>query len=485
METIELLERQELTQLEEEKEEVTAKEAANETKASKRNKAYDLGDVRVFTERNAEVDYKILLALYEHRALTSTQIRKVWFPQAHENSIRNRMKALTERRILTVNIREGTKSRPIKFYSLSAFGLRIVTENILQVMEYESKFDERKEHYTLHNLKVRGQHNHHYELQEWVTDVLSKIPGLFHCEWRRFPFVEDWDSPIHVKPDWVFLEADEETVQMTKEDAANNPLLYPYLYRKEFFKDIAFTPILCAECDRGTMTRVDLVEKWERYRTLPDQYKPQAISMFYTPKKHGDMRHRLIRDTMSYVFELEVARDEVQLFEGDPILIQEVVSLYLERGKNLLFGEEMTNERELIDLVEAYNRTLETGEISVIDVEKTVQHLKLPIKPNAMIAKEQNGTSLQLVFYALPCWVNPLVKIQSFKRWLKEGHLAQFSDIQYILMYPDNSFLHDVRPMDDDIRFVSFKEIKGNGMWGNAHYELRKYRQVNWREVTL
>ena len=135
METIQQVEQQDSMQHEEEQHDTTAQtenEETNEGKASKRNKSYELAEARIYTERNAEVDYKILLALYEHRALTPTQIKKVWFPDAHENSIRNRMKALAERKILTVNLRAGIKSRPIHIYSLSSFGLRILTENVLE-----------------------------------------------------------------------------------------------------------------------------------------------------------------------------------------------------------------------------------------------------------------------------------------------------------------------------------------------------------------
>lgn len=458
----------------------------SETKASKRNKGYDLADVRQFTEKNAEVDYKILLALYEHRALTPSQLKKGWFPTLHENSVRNRTKTLAERRILTVNVKPGIKTRPVKMYSLSAFGLRIVTENILQVMDYAPQYDKQKEHYTIDDLKVRSQQKHHYELQEWVMDVVSKQPDLFHCEWRRFPFLEDEESVIRVKPDWLFLEADEETKRNTNEDAANNPLYYPFLYRKKMFSDVTLTPALCVECDRGTMSRTELVDKWEGYRTLPSKYQPKAISIFYSPKNNGDMRHRLIRDTMSHAFELEAISDEVQFFQGDHELTQEVVNLYFERNKDLLKDEEMTNEKDLMSMFERYSQAIDSGEASVLDVEKTVQHLKLPVKPNHIIVKQNGSASLQLVFFAMPGWVNPFIKIQSLKRWLTEGHLSQFAKVDYILLYPDKRFLRDVRPMGDDIFYVSYQELKEDrGIWGKAHYEERKHRKVKWREVIL
>lgn len=462
-------------------------QAAYETKASKRNKGYDLADVRLFTERNAEIDYKILLALYEHRALTPAQLKRGWFPDLHVNSIRNRTKTLAERRILTVNVKAGIKTRPVKMYSLSAFGLRIVVENILQVMEYVPQLDARKEHFTIDDLKVRSQHIHHYELQEWVMEILSKHQDLFHCEWRRFPFLEETqDSMIRVKPDWLFLETDDETVSKTKEDIANNPLLYPYLYRKSLFSDVNFSPLLCVECDRGTMSRTELVEKWEGYRSLPSEYKPQAISIFYSPKRTGDMRHRLIRDTLSHAFELDVCRNEIHLFQGDHKLSQEAVQLYIERDKDLLKGEEMTNEETLISYVEAYSKSLSSGNASVLDVNKSVQLLKLPVNPDAIIAKEESdGNSLQVVFYALPGWVNPIIKIQAIKRWMKDGHLSQFSNVHYVLLYPDKKFLNDIRTMDDDIYFVSYQELKESGTWGNAHHEKRRHRQVKWQEVTL
>lgn len=454
-----------------------------EAKLSKRNKGYDLADVRQFTERNAQVDYKILLALYEHRALTSTQLKKGWFPDLHENSIRNRTKTLAERRILTVNVKPGIKTRPIKLYSLSAFGLRIVTENILQVMEYVPQYDKHKEHYSIDDLKVRSQHLHHYELQEWVMSILEKGLDLFHCEWKRFPFLND--EKIKVKPDWLFLESDEGLISKIKDDVANNPLLYPYFHRKVIFKDVTFSPTLCVECDRGTMSRTELIEKWEGYRALPEQYKPQAICVFYTPKSTGDVRHRLIRDTLNYAFELEVIGNELQLFEGDHHLTQKVVTLFFERNKELLAGEDMTNENELIDLVAAYNRSYDLGDISVLDVTKTVQHLKLPLTPDVIIAKQGESTSIQFVFYAIAGWVNPFIKIQALKRWMAEGNLSQFTKIDYILLYPDNSFLQDIKPMDDDLYFVSYSEIKESEAWGRGHFVERKHRQVKWREVLL
>ncbi|QOK29995.1 replication-relaxation family protein (plasmid) [Cytobacillus oceanisediminis] len=460
-------------------------EGANETKASKRNKGYDLSDVRYFTERNADIDYKILLALYEHRALTAAQLKRGWFPTLHENSIRNRTKTLAERRILTVNVKAGIKTRPIKMYSLSAFGLRIVTENILQVMEYVPLLDEKKEHYTIDDLKVRSQHYHHFELQEWVIGIRAKWPEMFHCEWRRFPFLDELENAIRVKPDWLFLEGDEETLSLTRDHSTNNPLLYPFLYRKSMFKHSSFSPTLCLECDRGTMSRTELVEKWEGYRSLPNKYKAQAIAVFYNNKNNSDMRHRLIRDTLRHAFELDVIGNEVHLFQGDEHLTQRAASLYFERGKELLKDEEMTDEKELITLIEAYARSLERGDVFLLDVDKTVQHLHLPVSPDSIIAKQQESTSLHFVFFALAGWVNPLIKIQSIKRLLKEGHLSQFSDIKYILLYPDKSFLEDIRPMDEDVYYVSYQEVKENKAWGKAHQEQRRHRQVKWLEVLL
>jgi hypothetical protein len=480
METTEQLEKQEShTQLAE-------NEEANEGKASKRNKSYELAEARSYTERNADVDYKIMLALYEHRALTPTQVKKVWFPEAHENSIRNRMKALAERKILTVNLRAGIKSRPIHIYSLSTFGLRILTENVLEVMEYEPKLDERKQHYTVDDLKVRHQHNHHYELQEWVIDVLSKRSDLLHCEWRRFPFIEEKEEPVQVRPDWLFVEVDKETMSVIEETPANNPLLYPYHYRKEEFGGLNYKPLLCVECDRGTMNRSELVEKWESYRKLPQEYKPEAIAVFHNPSKNGETRHRSIRDTLSYSFELEVIQNEIQLFQGDHQLSQDSVSLYFERDRDLLKGKEMTNEKVLIKLVEPYSEELKEGEAAVLDIDKAIDRFKLPVRPDSMIIKQkEEGSTLQLVFYALPGWVNPIIKIQALKRWLKEGHLSQFSDIQYILLYPDEGYQNDVRHTDNDVFYVSFQEVKEHGKWGKAHIEERKHKKVQWREVSL
>jgi Replication-relaxation len=461
-------------------------EAANEGKATKRNKAFDLAEARMFTERNAQVDFKIMLALYEHRSLTPSQVKRVWFPKAHENSIRNRMKALADRKILTLNLKAGLKTRPIHLYSLSAFGLRIVTENILQVMEYVPQLDERKEHYTIDDLKVRHQHNHHYDLQEWVTNVLSKRAGLLHCEWKRFPFVEDKDEAIQVKPDWLIVEMDEATIESILEDQANNPLLYPYFYRKEVFTDTTYKPVVCVECDRGTMSKLELVEKWEGYRKLPTDYKPEAIVAFHKPESNGEIRHRSIRDTLSYSFELEVGRNEIQLFEGSHELTRDIVSLYLERDKNLLQGEEMTNVKELQSMIAEYGKTLETGEASLLDIEKTTQHFKLPITPDGILAKQVGEVAtLQFIFYCLPGWVNPFIKIQSIQKWIKEGHLSKFTDIRFILMYPDQSFLQDIRLIDKTIFYVSYQEIKENLSWGKAHQEVRKNRKVNWQQVTL
>lgn len=457
-----------------------------ETNTSKRNKGYDSADVRLMTERNATIDYKILLALYEHRALTALQLKIGWFPDLHENSIRNRVKTLAERRVLSVNLKHGIRARPIKLYSLTTLGLRIVVENILEVIEYIPQLDERKEHYTIDDLKVRGQHNHHHELQDWIMRILSHNPQLLHCEWRRFPFLEEESDTIRVKPDWLFVRTDQEIYDKIKEDVTYNPLLYPYLYRKSIFPDVRLQPFLCVECDRGTMNRHELIEKWESYKALPEQFMPGAIAAFYTAMKNGDMRHRLIRDTMFHAFELEVNNNEVQLFQGGPELTKEVTLLFYERDSNLLKGEEMTNESSLQYLTDEYMKVLEKGEISNLDINKTIERFKIPVKPDAIILKEcDNNRSLQLIFYAMPGWVNPIIKIKSIKRWLKEGHLSIFQNIQFVLLYPDEGYFNDIRTTDDDVYYVSFKRIKAEGKWGKAHYELRKHKQVKWIEVSL
>ncbi len=462
----------------------TLQETPTESKGTIRNKSYDLAEARLFTERNGDIDYKILLALYEHRALTPSQLQKGWFPHLHVNSVRNRTKALADRRILSVNEKNGICTRPVKFYSLSTFGLRIVTENILEVMEYTPQYDEKKEHYTIDDLKIRSQHYHHYELQEWVVDFLSKTADLFHCEWRRFPFVEEASESIRVKPDWLFFDADKETIQNRAQNSTVNPLLYPYLYRKEIFTNESLTPTLCVECDRGTMNRMELVEKWEGYRSLPKQYKPKAISIFYTAKHNGDIRHRLLRESMAYVFEPDVLNGDIQLFEGSPSQTIDISTKYFYREKKLLSGEDMVNEQTLYSLVESYNQSSKDFEVKLLDTERTVERLKLPVTPDAIITKQtQDQVAVQFVFYGLSGWVNPFVKINALKRWLKEGHLSLFSEIRFVLLYPDDSFLSDVRSTDRDIYYVPFNEVEATSSWGKVYYEERKYKMVKWQEV--
>jgi len=463
-------------------------EQQEELKGNRSNKTYELADVRTMTEQNADIDYKILLALYEHRALTPIQIKKLYFPEKHENSIRNRLRTLAKRKVLTVNVRFGAKTRPVHMYSLATFGLRIFVENVLQVREYVPQLDEVKEHYTIDDLKVRHQHQHHYELQEWLSEVLSKkYPELFHCEWRRLPFVED-DENVYVKPDWVFIDVEKEVVEERREDVANNPVLYPYFYRQELFPDFSFECILSVECDRGTMNRLELIEKWDRYRNLPEKYKPKAVVMFYYShaSNNSDMRHRLIRESMAQSFELEVVNNEVQLFEGDANLTQEIILTYFSRREKLIAEEPMTDEQELMRFVEKQNEIDERREISLLDVSKTVERFKLPVEPDAIILTSEDGkSSIQFVFYSLAGWVNPFIKVHVLRKWIDEGNLSIFDSINFVMLYPDHQFLKDIRPTNRDIYYVSYQEIQELGVWGKAHIEQRRSRKVKWMEVQL
>lgn len=456
------------------------------TRTTKKNRGYDLADVRFFTERNADTDYKILLALYQHRALSAQQIQSTWFPELHINSIRNRLRALSHRRILTVNMKTGIATRPVNIYSLATFGLRIVVENILQVMEYAPQYNEQKEHYTVDDLKIRSQHNHHHELQDWVLSIVSKVPDLLHCEWRRFPFLQEGEENIYVKPDWLFLEVDTETKRLIKSDDSNNPLLYPYLYRKRIFENVTLKPILCVECDRGTMSRSELVEKWDGYRSLTNAYMPHAITIFYKPPRGGDMRHRLIRETLFHSFQLEVIRNQIHLFQGEPNITQAAVSQFIERNMEILSGELMTNEAKIVGYLNRYNESQDNKNVSLLDAEKTVERFRMPVIPDGIITQEvSKENNIQFLFYAVPGWVNPHIKILAMKEWIKEGHLSMFSSVQFILMYPDDGFLTDVRLIEEDIYYMSFQEIDSKGVWGVAHYEYRKNRQVKWLEVEL
>jgi len=451
------------------------------------SKTYELADVRTMTENNAEIDYKILLALYEHRALTPIQIKKLFFPERHVNSIRNRLRTLAERKVLTVNIRYTATTRPVHMYSLATFGLRILVENVLQVREYVPQLDDNKEHFTIDDLKVRHQHQHHYELQDWLVDILCENQTLFHSEWRRLPFVED-DEHVYVKPDWVFIDVEKEVAEERLEDTANNPLLYPYSYRKVLFPDFTFSPVLSVECDRGTMNRMELIEKWERYRSLSEKHKPKAIVMFYSQKKSSSSvtRHRLIRESMIKAFSLDVVKGDIQLFEGGFELTQTIVNTYLSRRDKLISIEEMSNEEQLMKFVEKQNDIDELRDISLLDVPKTVDRLKLPLVPDAIILTNENGkSSVQFVFNALAGWVNPFVKVEVLKKWVDEGNLSIFDSIKFVLLYPDQQFLHDIRPISNDIFYVSYKEAKEFGAWGKAHIEERKHRKVQWTEVQL
>lgn len=144
----------------------------------------------------------------------------------------------------------------------------------------------------------------------------------------------------------------------------------------------------------------------------------------------------------------------------------------------------MVNEQTLYSLVESYNQSSKDFEVKLLDTERTVERLKLPVTPDAIITKQtQDQVAVQFVFYGLSGWVNPFVKINALKRWLKEGHLSLFSEIRFVLLYPDDSFLSDVRSTDRDIYYVPFNEVEATSSWGKVYYEERKYKMVKWQEV--
>ncbi|MFS1519632.1 replication-relaxation family protein [Bacillus sp. SCS-151] len=220
---------------------------------------------------NKETDHTILLLLYQHRALSVEQVYKLGFFNMLINSLRNRLRTLVERKVLNVNSRSSIKKVPIHMYSLSHFGLRIVVDDVLKVREYIPRIDEFKEHYTLNDLRVRGYHDHYLELQEWLCTFLTLQPDRLHCEWRRFPLFDDETIPY--LPDWLLFDRSEKLEAELKEDLSHNTLLYPYFFRKTCFDDESLAPLFSIECDRGTIGRAELVDKWELYRKAAGQYR--------------------------------------------------------------------------------------------------------------------------------------------------------------------------------------------------------------------
>jgi len=454
------------------------------SKSPSKNRSYDAERVRGMIHSNKEIDYVILLSLYQHRALTAEQLYRIGKFNLHINSLRNRLRTLADRKVLSVNSRAGIKSVPVLVYSLSLYGLRILIEDILKVKEYVPQLDDYKEHYTLDDLKVRGQHEHFYEVQDWLSLYLSRQPESFHCEWRRYPIFDD-DETISYRPDWMIFEKTEEWEEEKKVNPTSNPLLYPYFFRRTTFDDQFLKLMVSVECDRGTMSRTELVDKWEAYKKEGEEMTSKSLVMFYPKQVNGTTRHRNIRETMIYSFENELIDEKIHIFQGEKESTAQAVSLFVEREGNVLLNEPMTDRNSIRILVENY-RT-ENKKAAYLEVsDEVVEKLSLPLKPDHIVLIEGEEDEIQIIFNGMTNWVNPIGKVRTIEKWIKEGGLSIFQQIKLILLYPDNeSFKRDITFVSKYLHYASYSEVSELGYWGKVHREERKHNKVQWREVLL
>ncbi|MYL35488.1 hypothetical protein GLW08_20510 [Pontibacillus yanchengensis] len=454
---------------------------------AERNRSYHFPDTRLLVRKNHEVDYRILLALYHHRSLTVRQLYQIADCQVKENSVRNRLRTLAQRKLLSSNSRNGIARVPVTFYSLTNLGLRIVVEDILQVEEYVPDLDDFKYHYTLDDLRFRGNYSHHYALQEWLADVKGKLTQYYpHCEWRRYPLLEDEDN-VGYRPDWLFFQQNETINRLLEESPYDNPLYIPYLARKELYNQLELHPLMSVECDRGTMSRTELLDKWERlkgYDTLP----VSNMVVYYPNESNNTTRHINIRGTLFHSFEEELIQDKFTVFEGTPESTAKVVSAYLNRNLHLVAGEAYSDYNELLRLVRNANDHYAIGKIALASQEMSwKEELQLPVEVDRVILKETQSTSeIQFVYFCYESWVNPIAKARVLNKWLQEGNLTLFDKASVILMYPDHdSLARDVHLKDSELYYVAYDEITDEQKWGKAYQRNMKYRKVVWEECQL
>jgi hypothetical protein len=455
-------------------------------KPSTRTRSYDTESIRTMVHQNKAVDYVILLSLYQHRLLTSEQLYRIGHFQSHINSLRNRLRTLAERKVLNVQSRFGIRKQPIRTYSLASLGLRILIEDILQVKEYVSELDEYKEHYTLDDLRVRGQFDHFYEIQEWLSIFLLKEKSIFHCEWRRFPIFDEEEN-IPYRPDWVIFERNEKE-EVVSSQLSQNPLLYPYFYRNEIFDDLDLTlkPLVSVECDRGTMSRADLVEKWGTYKKDRLNMISDALVMFYPKDVNGTTRHRNIRETMLHSFEYEIIDGKIDLFQGARESTAEAVSLFINRNGNILLGEPMMDKTNFEHLINSYRQSVSKSVAYIETSDENIKRLQLPVKPDHIVIADEERDEIQLVFYGITNWLNPIGKIRTLEKWIKDGGLSIFQDIKIVLMYPNqHSIESDISYISNFLFYVSFEDIQEEKCWGSAWKEERKHNRVFWKETRL
>jgi len=460
-----------------------AVQLANE--ADKRNYLFE--DARYLVQQNQECDYPILMLLYLHRALTADQIFNMSDIYTNSNSLRNRLNTLHKRKVLNSNARHGLGRLPINFYSLSSLGLRIITEDILQVEEYEPELDEDKFHYTLEDLKIRGHYPHHYSLQSWLSDVHGQLEKqqYLHCEWRRFPLFDENDE-VRYRPDWLIFNQNEKAERLMEGSSFENPLHIPYLARTKVYEDLGLTPLMSVECDRGSMTRSDLLEKWKmikEYKELP----VESLVMFYPNGSNSTSRHFNIRETTFRAFNEDMGEGRLMVFEGDEVSTADCVKKYLRHNKQLLADEDMIDFelfRKLVgnrnaDYIKG-NYTLSQGDFSWED------ELNIPFEADRTILKEGESNEIQFIYFCYPGWVNPIAKARSLLRWLKEGNLTLFDHASVVLVYPDQDCIErDVHLKDSELVYVAFDEILSQNKWGKALQRISKNRRVTWEEVIL
>lgn len=459
-------------------------------KKSSRNAQYEPLSVRMLLNANLDVDHAILTSLYHHRALTAKQVHRIALPHLHENSVRNRLRTLAERKVLNVNTKAGLERTPVHLYSLSAFGLLIFTEDILGVDEYEPETEEPKYHYTLDDLKVKTQFKHHYQLQDWLSRLLEHYEPseILHCEWRRFPLFDE-EGQVPYRPDWIFFRKNQALQDELMHDISYNPLLIPYHARKTMF-DYELNPLITIECDLGTMSKRELRVKWEAYKKSFDS-NGNAIALFYpNENKNNAHRHYNVRNNMIEAFEDEILAGSVQLIEGDEIHTVDSVRMFMERDGDFLKEEPMVNVDKMRELVTQFAQNKAgINAILVSEAEKSVvaNELKMPVIPDRLILGEGNKSMIHMVFFAQKGWVNPVGKAKLLEKWVRDGNLSIFDEAVVILLYPEqDSILNDIPLHHSKVYYAAFNQLVEEGKWGKVwERTLFNKRKVTWNEVEL
>jgi hypothetical protein len=301
-------------------------------------------------------------------------------------------------------------------------GLRVYARVCMKI---ETLYDDPylpKQHYLHGDLLIRSQENHHFLTQSFVTEVIGR---MFHegkyipsCEWRRYVFF-DHEGNVPYKPDWIFFGENPFYTDLANSDRLGEDALnIPTLSRTEEDLHILrehYTPLVSLETDTGSMKAMKIKAKIQRIQNARS-YIPKCVAIFSNSE---EARVQTITDYVEQEMAKDLLNDNMVFLIGKSEQLALSVIYYV-----TLVGQLNARFQSVLN-----DWKLHFPHFSQMSEREWAQKGVHEGYPDLSLMDHRSGNMVG-IFFAMPCWINPHIKVAHVKRSL--GNKNSFTPI---LMY--------------------------------------------------